>query len=386
MAIICPKCLSDMTEIEHQGVTIDVCPGCRGIWLDPGELAQLRDASEDLPAAPDNIASGTHYLQTSTYICPRCQGSFDTFEYAPGTGLYIDRCKSCQGIYLDAGELQKVRTLTGRRRLLGLESPAESDRELRETMRRERARHGTQEPYSTGGSGRSSSGAGVYFFQLLTGLPVEVDAKRARFPAVTLTLIVINALVFLFQVLAVHDPVHFYSTYAFVPERLFHGGVEGGLGLLTGMFLHGGFLHILGNMYFLWIFGDNVEDRLNRGLFVVFYLLCGIVASLVHGVMTHNPEIPTLGASGAISGIMGAYLVLYPRRRMYQIFFFMQFRVSVAFYLLFWLGLQILYTSMGMAGVAWFAHIGGFAAGAGGIWLLKQAGMVKPDPHVAEAT
>jgi len=387
MAIICPKCLSDMTELEHQGVTIDVCPGCRGIWLDPGELAQLRGASEDLPTAPDNIASGTRYLETSTYICPRCQGGFDTFEYAPGTGLYIDRCKTCQGIYLDAGELKKVHAVTGRRKLLGLESPDSADRALRETMKRERARHGKSKPGSySSGSGRSSSGAGIYFFQLLTGLPVEVDAKRARFPAITVALIVINVLAFLFQMLAVNDVYYFYSTYAFIPERLFHGGVEGGMGLFTSMFLHGGWLHILGNMYFLWVFGDNVEDRLNRGLFVVFYLLCGIAASLIHGAMTNNPEIPTLGASGAISGIMGAYLVLYPRRRMYQIIFFMQFRVSVAFYLLFWLGLQFIYTGMGMAGVAWFAHIGGFAVGAGGIWLLKQAGMVKPDPYAVAAT
>jgi len=384
MALICPKCLSDMTELEHQGVTIDVCPGCRGIWLDPGELAQLRGAAEDLPGEVDSIASGTRHLETSTYICPRCQGGFDTFEYAPGTGLYIDRCKSCKGIYLDAGELKKVHTITGRRRLLGLESPAASDRALRETMQRERVRH--RRPPEDRHSDRRSSGAGVYFFQLLTGLPVEVDAKRARFPAITLSLIIICALAFLFQVLAVHDVYYFYSTYAFIPERLFAGDAGVTLGLFTSMFLHGGWLHLLGNMYFLWVFGDNVEDRLNRGLFIVFYLLCGIAASLIHGAMTNNPEIPTLGASGAISGIMGAYLVLYPRRRMYQIFFFMQFRVSVAFYLLFWLGLQILYTSMGMAGVAWFAHIGGFAVGAGGIWLLKQAGLVKPDPYAAAAT
>jgi membrane associated rhomboid family serine protease len=384
MAIICPKCLSDMTELEHQGVTIDVCPGCRGIWLDPGELAQLRGAAEDLPGEVDSIASGTRHLETSTYICPRCQGGFDTFEYAPGTGLYIDRCKDCKGIYLDAGELKKVHTITGRRRLLGLESPAESDRALRETMKRERARH-RQRPEDRP-SDRRSSGAGVYFFQLLTGLPVEVEARRARFPAVTLSLIVICSLVFLLQLLAPGGAYWLYNTFAFVPERLFYGDPGAIPGLFTGMFLHGGLLHLLGNMYFLWVFGDNVEDRMNRGLFIAFYLLCGIAASLIHGAMTLRPEIPTLGASGAISGIMGAYLVLYPRRRMYQIFFFMQFRVSVAFYLLFWLGLQILYTSMGMAGVAWFAHIGGFAAGAGGIWLLRQAGMVRPDPYAAAAT
>jgi len=149
------------------------------------------------------------------------------------------------------------------------------------------------------------------------------------------------------------------------------------------MFLHGGWLHLLGNMYFLWIFGDNMEDRLNRGVFVFFYLFCGLAASLIHALMTNSPQIPTLGASGAISGIMGAYLVLYPRRRMYQVLWVLQFKVSVAFYLLFWLGLQILLSSYQTAGVAWYAHIGGFVVGAGGIWLLDKAGMVRPDPEKA---
>ena len=98
MALICPKCLSDMAEVEHEGVKVDVCPGCRGLWLDKGELAELRGAMEDLPAAPDSMGAGDHYLEATTYICPRCSGSFDTFEFSEATGLYIDRCQDCQGI------------------------------------------------------------------------------------------------------------------------------------------------------------------------------------------------------------------------------------------------------------------------------------------------
>jgi membrane associated rhomboid family serine protease len=378
MALICPKCLSDMSAIDHQGVTIDVCPGCRGIWLDPGELAFLLGADEDLPTTPETMGTGTRYLETSTYICPRCQGGFDTFEYAPGTNLFIDRCKSCSGIYLDAGELKKIREINGRQRILGLNTPNESQQRLREVMKAESSRHAEQSRPHISSSGTGSS-AGVYFFQLLTGLPVEVDARRLRFPLLTLLLIVFNVAAFLYQVTAVGENMAFYGRYAFVPSLFFKG--EGSVGLLTSMFLHGGWLHLLGNMYFLWIFGDNVEDRLNRGVFVVFYLLCGMAASLMHGALTDTPYIPTLGASGAISGVMGAYLVLYPRRRMYQVFWFMQFKVSVAFYLLFWLGLQILFSSLGGGGVAWFAHIGGFLVGAVGIWSLGKMGLVKPDPE-----
>jgi rhomboid family protein len=376
-ALICPKCLSDMSVVEHQGVTIDICPGCRGIWLDPGELAFLRDTDEDLPSTPESLGTGTRYEQTSTYICPRCQGAFDTFEYAPGTSLYIDRCKKCKGIYLDAGELKKIRTITSRQRLLGLQSPKESQRKLRDAMEAERIRHSEQGgPHIT--SSGSDSSASIYFFQLLTGLPVEVDARRLRFPLITLLFIIFNVAAFLYQTTVVTS-LEFYLDFAFIPAHFFAG--DNVHGLATSLFLHGGWLHLLGNMYFLWLFGDNVEDRINRGLFVVFYLFCGMAASLIHGLLTESPAIPTLGASGAISGIMGAYLVLYPRRRMYQIFFFLQFKVSVAFYLLFWLGLQFLFSSLGSAGVAWYAHIGGFMVGAAGIWLLGKIGLVKPDPE-----
>jgi membrane associated rhomboid family serine protease len=359
---------------------VDICPGCRGIWLDPGELASLLDAQEDLPHNPDNLAGGEHHLETTTYICPRCQGSFDTFEYAPGTGLYIDRCRDCEGIWLDAGELKKIRQLKARRRVLGLESPDESQRRLHETMTKMRARHGGR----NAAGGQRDASAGVYFFQLLTGLPVEADAHRVRFPWMTLSLIVFNCFAFVFQLVAV-DPgdMAFYRQYAYVPALL--GQPEGWMGLVTSMFLHGGWWHLLGNMYFLWLFGDNVEDRLNRGVFLLFYLLCGVAASLVHTALTDNPYIPTLGASGAISGVMGAYLVLYPRRRMYQIFWFVQFKVSVAFYLLFWLGLQFLFSGLGASGVAWYAHIGGFAIGAAGIWLLRRMGLVQPEsPQAAQ--
>ena len=381
MALFCPKCLADMNEIVVEGVTIDVCSGCKGIWLDPGELAMLRRAETDLPGSSEQLASGPRFLETTTYICPRCEGGFESFEYAPGTGLIIDRCQSCRGIYLDPGELKKVRTVTDSQRRMGLTSPEDTDARLRDVMRAEKKR-----PRNLSGGGSST---GVYFFQLLTGLPVEVDAPRQRFPYVVLALILVCAGAWVAQLVymgsSAGQQMAFFQLWGFTPGRYEFGSLEGWQGLLTGMFVHGGWLHLLANMYFLWLFGNNVEDRMNRAVFVVFYLVCGLAAFAVHGALTAHPGIPTVGASGAISGVMGAYLVLYPHRQMYQILWFIQFKVSVVFYLLVWLGIQILFSGMGDGGVAWFAHIGGFVVGSSGLWLLKRAGMVRPDPFAVQA-
>ena len=393
----CPSCNASLSEITHQGVTVDVCPGCRGVWLDPGELALLSDTENDLPKESDSrrTAPGQGLQSKTDSHCPRCQAGFDTFEYAPGTSLYIDRCKDCEGIWLDAGELKKIRNISHQRRFLSIHSPTDPQRRLQELLRSENRRSRAQMTQartatSTAASGSSSrsgrSSTSVYFFQLLTGLPVEVDAKRERFPAATLGLIVVCLMVFLYQTFAVYDPMAFLHQYGMIPGLVTAG--DGLMGLFTSLFVHGGWLHLLGNLYFLWLFGDNVEDRLHRGVFLLFYLGCGLVADFCHVIATNMPYVPTVGASGAISGIMGAYLVLYPKRKMYQVFWFIQFRISVAFYLMIWLGLQLFYSSLAAqqgsgAGVAWWAHIGGFGAGALGIWIFNRAGWLRPEADTA---
>ena len=143
------------------------------------------------------------------------------------------------------------------------------------------------------------------------------------------------------------------------------------LTILTSMFMHGGWAHLLGNMWFLWIFGDNIEDDLRRGRYVAFYLLCGILASLAHVLMNasgQSANIPSLGASGAISGVMGAYLVLHPGRRVTVLLFRIVTQVPGFVAVGLWFVFQII-SSLGMlggmqSGVAYGAHIGGFVAGA----------------------
>jgi len=142
------------------------------------------------------------------------------------------------------------------------------------------------------------------------------------------------------------------------------------LPFLTSMFLHGGFLHILGNMWFLYIFGDNIEDGLGHIRYLIFYIFCGVAAGLVHLLTNWNSKIPTIGASGAISGVMGAYLLLYPRARiltLIPIFLFFKFVELPAFIFLgYWLLLQLFSASLtprNVGGIAFWAHIGGFVAG-----------------------
>jgi len=188
-------------------------------------------------------------------------------------------------------------------------------------------------------------------------------------PIVTVLIISLNILVFLFQLsLDAYERNFFIAQYGIVPDRLHYSSI------VTSMFLHGGWLHLIGNMWFLWIYGDNVEDVLGHGKFALFYLLCGIAAALVHILLNFDSRVPTIGASGAIAGVMGAYLVKFPHSKIITLvtifIFFTTFEVPAVFMLIYWFAIQIFsgvgsigYSNVEKGGVAWFAHIGGFLAG-----------------------
>lgn len=217
-------------------------------------------------------------------------------------------------------------------------------------------------------------------------IPLRDINPSRRTPVVTLVLIAVNTMVFLYQ-LSLDRTAQTALLYGlgFVPARLpmalrspemsFGDAL---LPLWTSMFLHGGFLHLLGNMWFLWVFGDNVEDRLGHLRFLVFYLLCGVGAGLVHALVELNSPVPTVGASGAVSGVLGAYFVLCPRSRVITLvpllFVFFTVRLPAMVVLGYWFLIQFfqgLSTLSGeqTAGVAWWAHIGGFVFG---VLLLRM--------------
>jgi len=162
-------------------------------------------------------------------------------------------------------------------------------------------------------------------------------------------------------------------------------GTLGGLTLVSSMFMHGSWMHLIGNMWFLWIFGNNIEDSMGHVRFLIFYILCGLLASVAHIVSDPGSVVPTVGASGAISGIMGAYVVLYPRVRVHTlivlIFIVRVFPLPAWVLLVQWLAIQIFsgIASSGMqgGGVAFWAHVGGFVAGAGLIKFFERPQLVQ---------
>jgi membrane associated rhomboid family serine protease len=208
-------------------------------------------------------------------------------------------------------------------------------------------------------------------------IPIRDAIRSKNFPAVNFIIIGLNIIVFLWQLSQGPHLKEAFFLYGIVPLRYSDPEIsiqftkfQQFLPFLTSMFLHGGFLHILGNMWFLYIFGDNIEDRLGHIRYFIFYLLCGVAAGFVHLYTNWNSKIPTIGASGAISGIMGAYLLLYPRSRiltLIPIFFFFQFVELPAFIFFgYWLLIQLFsagLTPRNVGGIAFWAHIGGFVAG-----------------------
>ena len=222
-------------------------------------------------------------------------------------------------------------------------------------------------------------------------IPLRDTIPARRFPVVNTAIIVLNVLVFLFEMaLGPEQQDQFIWLWGLVPAHFWQGGgLFRWLPLFSSIFMHGGWWHLISNMLALYIFGDNVEDRLGHVRYLAFYLVGGLVASFAHLVAYRASFLPTVGASGAIAGVLGAYLVLYPRARvitLVPIFYFIRIvEIPALIYLGFWFVSQLFNGVFALAaagdvfqsgGVAWWAHIGGFALG----MLLLQI-FQKPAPR-----
>ncbi|MDW8325200.1 MAG: rhomboid family intramembrane serine protease [Anaerolineales bacterium] len=204
-------------------------------------------------------------------------------------------------------------------------------------------------------------------------LPLKDTVRARSFPLVNWLIIAANIVVFLFETsLTTRQLDRLILAYGVVPARLWNGGPAEWLTIFTGMFLHGGWLHIFSNLWALYIFGDNVEDRMGSGRYLVFYLLSGVAAALAQAWIDPESRIPMIGASGAIAGVLGAYLVLFPNARVITLvpLFFLPWFVEVPalLYLGFWVFSQFFsgvlsVSTVSMGGVAYWAHIGGFVCG-----------------------
>ena len=208
-------------------------------------------------------------------------------------------------------------------------------------------------------------------------IPLRDTQPSFTFPFVTVAIIVLNVFAFLYEFMM--DPYElnfFIAHYGVIPTRFQW------MDVLTSIFLHGGWMHLIGNMWFLWIYGDNVEDILGHSQYLIFYLLCGLAATMVHVLFNGDSRVPTIGASGAIAGVMGAYVVKFPHSKittLVPVFVFITtMEIPAYVILLYWFVIQFFsgvgsvgHSHLSQGGVAWFAHIGGFLAGVALILVMR---------------
>ncbi len=226
-------------------------------------------------------------------------------------------------------------------------------------------------------------------------IPIRDRNPSGTFPYVTIGIIIINVLIFLYELSLGSGLGEFIMKFGVVPLKVSYYSQASDLTFIntffpfiSSMFLHGGFIHLIGNMWFLWIFGDNIEDKLGHFKFIAFYFLCGIIASSVHVFFNSQSNVPCVGGSGAIAGVLGAYMVTFPRARVVTIvplFVFIQVMELPAIVVLgFWFVIQFfngaasITASASGAGVAWWAHIGGFAAGVIILYIIRIFSVRKP--------
>lgn len=217
-------------------------------------------------------------------------------------------------------------------------------------------------------------------------IPLRDENPTRRFPIITILLITINTLIFLYQIFSPEVLDYFVYRMGAIPYEITHfksltlvvsntteqiARLSPPLTLITSMFLHGSILHLLFNMLYLWIFGNNVEDFLGPFRFILFYIISGLGASFTHIIFNANSKVPMIGASGAIAGVLGAYLILYPNARVLTLVLFSVVPIPAFFVLGLWFILQVMNIGIG-GGVAWFAHIGGFLVGLGLIKLITK--------------
>ncbi len=312
------------------------------MFLDPGEAGAIfGEAAEPQYWREEYNARS---LGESKLACPTGHSLLEVYQVKfDSQQVEVDVCPRCRGLWLDRDEGTKLYNIVAgarahaQNKALGVDRP----------------------------------GLPSYLFQILTGFPIEVWNPVKHRPVVVYSLVAILSVVFVLQLVsAVALGPEAYEalirTFALVPAA------PTPWSFVTYGLLHGGFAHILGNLYFLWVFGDNVEDALGPKRFIILYLIANVAGGLLHMLFNLGAAIPMLGASGAIAGLMGAYLVLFPRVKMWVVFIVFRFRIGVIWYLGFWIGYQLVMGLTGAQEVAWFAHAGGFAAGAGMALMFRN--------------
>lgn len=350
---LCPKCRLGMRPLRLGEVEVDLCPACMGMWFDARELSRAAGLRFDDSMTGAALSAG----RRTQHRCPCCAVYLYEREVEKGSGIFIDQCPHCAGLFTDHEEFSRIKAYYT---ALGAPALAPASPARRKEMI----------PGDEGSSDvvLDEDSPILLAFQYITHLPVELNVPQVLFPVIVVSLVLANVGVFLYTWLDGLEK--WIPALGVIPRDV--GAGQRLWSLLSAVFVHVGVLHLLGNMYFLYIAGDNLEGRFGKLRFLGFYLLCGVVASLADTLGRWGSGVAAVGASGAVSGVMGAYMVLFPHTR----FLFrwvlgwryllraVRFELPAWSYLVLWFGFQLLCASLGVSGVGWWAHIGGFACGA----------------------
>jgi membrane associated rhomboid family serine protease len=332
MSLTCPSCQDKyLTSYDFHHEEVDSCESCGGIWFDNGELngaLSTADNDEDNASVEQNL--GTHIKQ-SPRQCAHCECHLDSYHLMDGYEIEVDVCTSCSGVWIDHGQLHKV-----------IESPR-----IKEALAYLNKKINTK----------------TWVFQFLSQMPVEYNIKPKNKPWVTYTLVLLNVLIFLLYHFNIVTTEHVFENFSLRSDRVIQGASF--WTLLSHMYLHGGIMHLVGNMYFLAIIGDNLEDALGKVKFLGIYTLCGLGAAGFQIAADPQSSIPMVGASGAIAGLFAMYLLWFRHASLSLMIIVYQKKVSPQIFFAIWLLINIAGVALsdGSGGVAYWAHIGGFIVG-----------------------
>lgn len=355
----CPVCGQHLKHKAYDGFYVKICPGCNGIWFDAGTMHPFLEMlinSSFVPNAPVVLSKPVRLekLNDPPKKCPRCGCLMRKHNYSYDSNIIMDRCATCSGIWTDKHEAYQAAMYNkGNPKLDKLASSMASHVQDQENFK---------DLVENINELRNSGGGLLIGIQGI--LPIGDDIPKHRLPFIVLGLILLNT-ISLISALAFGDIESFCNEMGLIPTHIIAG--QNLFTLYSNMFCHASVAHLVGNMAFLWIFGTHVEDAFHHVYFILFYLLCGIAANLAHLAMNLHSTIPCVGASGAIAGVMAAYLILYPSSHLKLIVGGIVMTLPAWVYLVGWFFMQLLASMLSSGtggGIAWFAHIGGFVCGA----------------------
>jgi len=374
----CPDCDVFMIPYTCENVVVDKCPSCEGIWFDDKELGIFRNAlgKFDLEQI-EIIARPPEPSSEIISSCPRCGSVLYEVKYSYNTKVRIKRCESCHGVWLPLHqtinmiELAKISQAIAPH-VEGLAIEAKN-------MEIQRQRNEQLKKLGTSLTQRIPLWRIYLLYYVGIILPLYDDNPRSRTPWVTIGIMALNIFVFVAMMISNEPAFELYRKYAMIPSKILGGENLGTL--FSSMFMHAGIFHLVGNLFFLWTFGDNVEEAIGWKKFILFYVLCGLSADALHILSSPSSVVATLGASGAISGIMGAYILLFSQVSIKTLIFGAVTDIPAWLYLGGWFALQLLwgfiYFEGPGGGIAWWAHIGGFVAGLALIFIGLRLGLIK---------